>query len=202
MRYIILLLSVAILSIGSVVADARSETLLNELSSRVDELGRYEVEFDIVMDGDVVDSGEYRVDEDRYKLVIAGQVIYGEGGERLTINAAQQEVVMERVDESLPMVVANPANAFRSLTLSFDSLIEGELDGLIYIQLTPREKSPLIESSTLVIDAESGLPNRVVYLSDGDIIVVEIKKISTIDESIPAIDSVSLPDGYEIIDIR
>lgn len=201
MRYLSIYLAL-LLSISPLMADDKSEKILDELSLAVDNLGRYEVQFEIVNGGDVVAEGEYLVDQDLYRLLIASQEIYGDREYRYTVDHVLKEVVMESIDSSLPMVIANPARAFSGLNRSFDSEIvkmEGES---IYVELTPKNKGEMIDSALLELDSVTKLPSSAKYVAEGEKIVVRILSITQSTTPLIPLAEISLPNGYEKIDIR
>lgn len=185
------------------MADKRSEKIVDEMSSAIDVLGRYEVSFTVESGvGSVVD-GSYIVDRELYKLTLADQNIYGDGEQRFTIDNANREVVMERLDSSIPMVIANPARAFSDLNKSFESeIIESNGGDNICVMFTPREESELIDNTLIEIDQKSKLPLSARYRAGEEVLFVKILKFEPANISLISLDEMSLPDGYDIIDIR
>lgn len=203
MRYIYFLIAAFIFSISPLMADKRSEKILDEMSLAIDGFGGYEVRFLIDNGGDVVVDGSYVVDGDIYKLLIANQEIYGDGEERFTVDNGLKEVVKETIDSSVSMIVANPARAFSNLKKGFDSEII-TIDGVenICMMLKPRNEGDMLDSILLELDSKMKLPLSVVYRSSGEIITVRILEFEKSTISLTPLKDMKLPEGYDIIDIR
>ncbi|MFI3247945.1 MAG: hypothetical protein R3Y39_02330 [Rikenellaceae bacterium] len=200
MKYIYLIIALFI-AVVPAMADKKGGQILDEMSSAIDAIGSYEVSFEVVSGGRVVASGEYIVDRDLYKLSIADQEIYGDSKSRFTIDNRLREIIMESIDSSIPMVVANPARAFKGLSKSFDSKIVEQSDN-ITIALTPRKESDIIDSALLEIDTTTKLPILVRYEADGEQITVRILDLHKSSISLVSLEELVLPDGYDIIDVR
>lgn len=203
MRQIYLLVIMMLCICSPVMADKRGEQILDDMSSAIDAFGRYEVGFVIENGGEVVAEGEYIVDGERYKLTLANQEIYGDGELRYTIDNHLKEVVMEAMDQQIPMIVANPARAFKGLKKSFDSKVV-ECDNLenICVELTPRKEGEIIDSALIEINSTSKLPTSAQYSSGNEVLTIIIRSIITTQSQLLALDELVIPSGYEVIDIR
>ncbi len=203
MRKLSILIAVFMLSVAPIMADKQSEKILDEMSSAIDSFDSYEVSFEIESGGHSVANGVYVVDNDIYKLIIADQEIYGDGESRFTIDNAHREVVMERIDSSIPMVIANPAQAFSALNKSFESKIVEIDDGVnISVMLTPRKANDLIDNTLIEIDPKTKLPLSARYTSGGEIVIVKILDFAPSKKKLTPLDDMALPNGYDTIDIR
>lgn len=202
MRYLYLIIAV-MCSTFQLMAESKSEQILDDMSLTVERLGAYEVSFQILNSGSFAIAGSYHVDRDTYKLLIANQEIYGDSKSRYTIDNDLKEVVMESIDSSVPMVVANPATAFSRLNKSFDSKII-KMDGSerISLQLTPRKANDLLDSILLEVDSKTKLPLSAIYSSGGEVIEVKIVAFEKSTTTLSPLDDITLPEGYDIIDIR
>ncbi len=203
MRQIFLLMIVVFGSVFSVLADKKSEQILDDMSVAIEDLGSYEVDFAIENGGAVVAEGKYIVDGEYYKLSLANQVIYGDGALRYTIDNHMKEVVMERLDSQIPMIVANPARAFKGLKKGFDSqIVESSSLNNICVKLTPKKDGEILDSAIIEINSTTKLPVLAEYSSGGEVLTVIIRSITEISSELLPLDKIDIPDGYEVIDIR
>lgn len=164
---------------------------------------RYEVSFLIDNGSNGAVDGRYFVDGDLYKLLIANQEIYGDGELRFTVDNGLREVVKERVDSSMSMIVANPARAFSNLKKGFDSkIIEVDEIGNINLTLTPRKESDMLDNIQLTVDPKMKLPISVAYRSGEEVITVVILEFAESTTTLRPLGDMILPKEYDIIDIR
>ncbi len=182
---------------------ASGDELLRELSQSIEQLGRYEVNFILrVSEQASVSSGNYLVDSQRYILSLSGFKIYGDNSLRYSVDQMNREVVIERMESSMPMIVVNPASAFVELDRYFNASVQKSDAAVIQIRLEPKRRSTLVEGATLLLDAQSKLPREVIYLADGDEVRVVIESIVSTEQQIPMLEEIGYPDEYEVIDLR
>ncbi len=198
-KYLLVLFVTMLTTLGGVRASR-----IEAMSSAIAALGRYEVEFEVVVNGDSLgEVGRYEVDGEQYHLSIATQEVYGDGEQRCSVDHANREVVLERVESqsvgSHSSIIVNPARAFDSLTKEFEieTLLESE-DNVV-LKLTPRSKESPIESTLIELNPATNLPRSVSYLSEGDVVLVKILEIISAQQPLK---SFQTPEGYEVIDIR
>ncbi len=190
-------------------------TPLEGLNSAIEALGCYDVSFTLDINNETVDGeGRYRVDGDRYSFDFMGQTLFGDGAVRYTINHAAQEVVIEPFEvgsDAALLLMLDPTKAFVSLDSYFDvSEVEfegggedggGELKSDVAIlQLTPKDGGGdgLVDMAFIQIDAQTNLPSSVTYITDGEVVRVDILSISHSEDGV----LIGYPSDYEVIDIR
>lgn len=198
MRRTYLLAATMLCGISTALADKNSEQILDDLNSAIEDLGRYEVHFDVENGGSIVANGEYFVDGELYKLTLADQEIYGDGESRYSVDKRLKEVVMESIDSSIPMVIANPARAFKELKKNFDSHTADNLT----VELTPRKENEMIESAVIKVDGDSKLPISAKYISASESLTIKIKSFERSTKELISLENFPIPSGYEVIDIR
>ncbi len=191
-------------SVAVAFGQARSgDSELKELSRVISKMEQYEVQFEINMGvGGAAQRGSYFVDAERYILNIAPFLIYGDSGVRYTVDNNNLEIVIESVDESMPIIVSNPAMAFVALDSSFDAVVAEESAEEINLVLTPKAQKVLVDTIELKLDVKRMLPMAICYMADGEQIVVKIEKIAHSTQRIPQLEALTLPDGYEVMDLR
>ncbi len=212
-RYIIIAAIVLLKPISlSAAAEREGGELLRELSENISKLGRYEVNFSIDMKSQESSvTGSYHVDAERYMLDISGAQIYGDGEVRYSVDSANKEVVIERLEGSMPMIILNPAVAFISLDKYFDAevivrqkVVESGIE-VILIDLRPKqdgENSLKMEGSVLALNSDTKLPCSIAYAVDGEIVTVLVTSIKPTEKLIPSLSEIEYPAEYEIIDLR
>lgn len=198
-RYAVLSLWLLMLPLCGVCSDGVK--MLTELSSAMSSLGRYSVDFSVEVGGEKVsEAGAYMVDGERYILTIAGQKFYGDDTTRYTIDTRNREVVIEPIDGSVQMVIANPAQAFSQLEKGFDvEVIEGAACKLL---LTPKVSGAIVESSELELDSDTKLPRSISYVADGESVKITILRLVSTSETIPKLTDIEYPEEFTVIDLR
>ncbi len=210
LKYIITILSLFAVAMQTVSAQTSTgDAQLNAMSQHIKALGPYEVAFEMGVSGrDEKIEGSYTVDENRYMLYVADQKIYGDGVVRYTINDQNREVVIEELESSTPMIIANPAKAFLELNKSLNSEITGGYnDRMISLVLTPKVNNLLFRSCFLTISRSTYLPLFVSYETDEEHVSMRITNIRSLNRPLGSVierqlEKIELPKGYEIIDIR
>ncbi len=193
-----LILSFLLLLVGVVSAAS-----LGEMRGAIEAMGSYEVSFSVSLD-EMTIGGGYRVDGERYHLVLEGEEIWGDAHERVSVNHTMQEVVVEHLDDDSslsPIVVVDPVRAFTSLEEIFDvELIEDQSGvDITALRLTPKVAGGQMESSILNISNSTNLPTSIVYEVGGDRLIVEIEHFVT--SQTPLV-TPQYPSSYEIFDLR
>ncbi len=179
---------------------------LGGLSRAVESLGNYEVRFNLIVgtgDSNMSVQGLYRVAGERYMLSVGDNELYGDGEYRCTVNSAEREVIYERVDVTLPILMVNPARAFLSLDKSFNGEIMQVQSGVVDVELVPRKRGGnMLVKSVLAISEETLLPLSVSYVTEEDAVRIEICEIEVASGGVLGVDDVKVPQDYEVVDIR
>ncbi len=173
---------------------------LSQLTAAIEALGRYEAIFDVTLSGNAV-RGEYRVDGDRYHLIVDKLEFYGESDLRYTIDHTNREVVIEQLanDGNAQLLIVNPTKAFIDLDSIFSVRVLEQDAERVVLRLTPQSGAEsLLESTEIEIDAESNLPRRVIYVAEGESVEVTIEQMKKTDREV----NVTYPSDYDIIDLR
>ncbi len=211
-RVLVALSFVALATVAAQSATAQSQSgdpFLESMSKSVKALGPYEVQFEMSVSGqDGKYEGRYIVDENRYILYAADQVVYGDGKLRYTANDKDKELVIEKLESSTPMIIANPAQAFLELNRSLNStVIGGYNDRMVSFTMTPKDSSLLFRSCFLTISRYTNLPLFVSYETDEEHVSMRIVNFVALNRPagsviVKNLDSVPIPDGFEVLDIR
>ncbi len=211
-KYLVIVVAAFVVLSPRALVASTGDDLLRELSNNISKLGCYEVSFSIEMTAQHREvTGRYIVDEHRYSLDMSGLRIYGDAKTRYSIDAENHEVVIERLDGSIPMLILNPALAFIALDRHFDARVIAKQEAsdhseeLIVLELKPKSNiasSLEIDSSVLALDGLTKLPSSIGYMVDGEIIRIKVNSIMQSDMTIPPFDSIDYPAEYEIIDLR
>ena len=99
-RFFCLLLAGS-LACGAAYADAKSKTLLDALTTRMNGYNSYEVQFTVRMDQEFGDMpGRIVVSGNRYYVSVNGAEVFFDGKVRQTYNSRDNEVVIETPDPS------------------------------------------------------------------------------------------------------
>ncbi|MFI3269897.1 MAG: hypothetical protein R3Y34_05830 [Rikenellaceae bacterium] len=215
---------------------ANGDELLRDMSLAIKSLGCYDVAFAISTEASgkanseqngeanvEAIEGSYTVDEERYRLDLSGFMIYGSKGVRYSVDSVNREVVIEQLDEALPMVIVNPAKAFIGLDDEFYSEVVSEDNESVTLKLQPKKESvtlrsqPKKESVTLrsqpkkesvkgvamelqlKISRETNLPKSITYNADNESINIEVKSFT---KSNTKLSKIAIPTEYEVIDLR
>ncbi|MFR9564795.1 MAG: hypothetical protein SNG14_04610 [Rikenellaceae bacterium] len=138
---------------------ANGDELLRDISLAIKSLGCYDVAFAISTEASgkanseqngeanvEAIEGSYTVDEERYRLDLSGFMIYGSKGVRYSVDSVNREVVIEQLDEALPMVIVNPAKAFIGLDDEFYSEVVSEDNESVTLKLQPKKESVTLRS--------------------------------------------------------
>lgn len=97
-RFLCLLLAGS-LACGAAYADAKSKTLLDALTTRMNGYNSYEVQFTVRMDQEFGDMpGRIVVSGNRYYVSVNGAEVFFDGKVRQTYNSRDNEVVIETPD--------------------------------------------------------------------------------------------------------
>ena len=108
-RFLCLLLAGS-LACGAAYADAKSKTLLDALTTRMNGYNSYEVQFTVRMDQEFGDMpGRIVVSGNRYYVSVNGAEVFFDGKVRQTYNSRDNEVVIETPDPSDNNILSNPA---------------------------------------------------------------------------------------------
>ncbi len=191
------------LSLPLSAAGATGDEILREMTSAIGWFKCYDVDFTLSVEGQKGEiSGSYTVDGGRYMLTMSNYKIYGEGGVRYSVDEGSREVVIERLDTSMPMVVANPAKAFVELNDQYNSEVVTVVADYAVLKLLPKESNELIREVTLVVSTKTKLPKSILYNTGAEEASVEIISVRQSASRIPAVDSIAYPEGFEVIDLR
>ncbi len=181
---------------------ANGDELLRDMSLSIKSFGCYDVSFAISTEtgGEAIE-GSYTVDEERYRLDLSGFMIYGSKGVRYSVDSVNREVVIERLDEALPMVMVNPAKAFIGLDGEFHSEVVSEDKESVTLKLQPKKESlkGVVMELQLRVDRETKLPKSIAYNAENESINIEVRSFTKSDTKLSKI---AIPKEYEVIDLR
>lgn len=191
---------IVVLSVWTAVAGAAGpQDVLRQLAARMDALGDYHAEFEIVAE-DGVRTGTYSVSGDRYRMYTDGYEVVSDGRTRWEFNHIDREVSVDDVDSGAGNLFNNPTRAFEFAPEAFDGSMTQ--DGVL---LVPRDKSTSVSSIELRISPATGLPAELKYRQEGvrgEIVVRILKLQKGLPEGVEFIIDKKKYGDYEILDFR
>lgn len=208
-RFLCLLLAGS-LACGAAYADAKSKTLLDALTTRMNGYNSYEVQFTVRMDQEFGDMpGRIVVSGNRYYVSVNGAEVFFDGKVRQTYNSRDNEVVIETPDPSDNNILSNPARFFRLYDQDFNHVYQGTAivggKNAEVVRLTPKQSGSGYASILLQLDPITKLPLGVVYnMEDSDAARITIRKITPnvpVQAAAFTFDK-SKHKGVEVIDFR
>ncbi len=177
---------------------ARATKLLEGLSSAVNAMPSYRVEFEAYAGDDNL-HGEYAVAGDIYHIKVADMEVFGDGATRYEVDGEKREIIVDVADTTSHNLLNNPTRAFMFLGSDYDAELLSDGGAQAEVRLKPKSAA-LSESITVTILSADNLPSRIVYDAEGDSVIIAIKSFKRGGE--PARFDMSRYEGYEIIDFR
>ena len=159
MRYLLSIMMFLISSLPS-LADELSETILKNLSQRVDSHNSYSVDFSVSEESRMPRTlGSFIVCGDNYYIKVADTEIFYDGKKRYTYNRTDNEVVVERVLPTEESLLTNPTKIFKLYDSNFTHKMAEvqSRNGMSQIELTPQNLR--YRPITLFVNKQTGLPD-------------------------------------------
>lgn len=207
MRRTFLLLVSLFVSVTAFAKSTTSDvTLLKTFEASLAELGRYRVEFDLLVKmnagGDHAEQscrGEYVVDKENFYVSNGHLELFVADGVKYMVNHSSREVVIESAAALGSDILSNPSRGFSALAEGYNAE-PTEMNGHKALLLTSPKGGSSSESIIVVADESGRRPASIIYAMGADRIEIKIRSISTA-ESLPRYDESKFA-GFEVIDWR
>lgn len=171
---------------------------LGRMRRAMEAFGGYTATFTIAL-GEEQLLGSFSVEGERYHIELADVEVYGEAQERYEVNKSRREVTILKTDTESMDILSNPAHALELLGEGPQAVKFKET--ATELTLTLAVDRSLRRAARLTLDKQSHLPRRIVYLTDGLELTIDIHSLAKLPAPLPPFDK-SHYEGYELIDFR
>lgn len=176
--------------------------ILRRMNAALRSYGAYEVAYSLDLQGTAL-QGRYVVSGERFALTLGENGVFCDGRNRYEVNAANREIVIDKVDSAGGDILTNPVHAFDFLDGNYAvSTLPGGKAPHVTLRMTPVKGGG--QAIEVVVDTVSALPERLTYEVGDDKIVIKILSVKPVKEVGAGMFELdrSRYDGYEIIDFR
>lgn len=196
-KYVIILALTLMCVVQGAVAQEAGQAV-GRVAGYVEQMGNYDVEFDIVAEGYKA-SGSYSVAGDTYYIKLQNAEVYSDGEVRYEIDHERREVNVDVVDLSSRNVMDNPTRCFDFVGESYNVGIQHKSADSVTLCITAKDEA--FEGEIFLTADASGKPKELQYKLYDDVITVKIKSIKPRKAKIATYSKSAYKD-YEVIDFR
>lgn len=186
------------------VAAQSSSDILRKVSDAVTSLGSYTAYFTVSSNGNS-SNGYYKVSGNKFVIKAGILKLMCDGRTSYEIDDDSKEVTIDNLsyDET---ILSNPVKAFVALDSRFTHKLIGVVtdNGHKAYKLSLNGKTNATESFTLTVNAQTYMPIRLVYGTEGSafsVLLVNIQANKPLSPSEVVFNRANYPD-YEVIDMR
>lgn len=196
-NYIIILAAVFACAVQSAAAQDAAQ-MVDRVARYVEQMGNYDVEFDIEAEGYKA-SGSYSVAGDTYYIKLQHAEVYSDGKVRCEVDHERREVNVDVVDLSSRNVMDNPTRCFDFVGEDYDVGVQRKSKEAVTLRITAKDDA--FEGEIFLTADAAGKPQELQYRLYEDVITVKVRSIKPRKTKIATYSKSAYKD-YEVIDFR